>query len=261
MCTAALPDEAGAEKYSARARAVFAGSRYDLGLPFSRVQGYPAMLGVPVPDATQGEQIDKVGDGSEVVFEHLERLAAQGELISQDDTAGRLVSLRKEHQPMQAQAEAQGLSQSKERTGLLTTAFVVKVGERTICLDDSGRAHAGEQLAALLEQRQADQGKPLVMSDALSRHAVDETAVRRCHCLAHGRRQCSDLADVFPTECQVVIAGLTQVFDHDEQAREKRRSPEARVADHQASRRPLMHELTSWLDKQWDDRLVEPNRA
>jgi transposase len=59
---AALPDEAGAETYSARARAVCAVSRYDVGLPFSRVQGYQAMLGVPVPEATQGEQIEKVGD-------------------------------------------------------------------------------------------------------------------------------------------------------------------------------------------------------
>jgi len=261
MCTAALPDEAGAEQYSARARAVFAVSRYDLGLPFSRVQGYQAMLGVPVPEATQWDQIEKVGDWSDVVFAHLERLAAQGELISQDDTSGRIVSRLKENQQMQAQAEAQGFSQSKERPGMLTTAFVVKVGERTIGLYDAGRAHAGENLAALLEQRQADQGKPWVMSDALSRHAVEETAVMRCHCLAHGRRQFSDLEDVFPKECQVVIEGLKQVLAHDEHAREKRMSPEARVAYHQEDRRPLRHELTSWLDKQCDDRLVEPNSS
>jgi transposase len=202
-----------------------------------------------------------VSNDSYVVFEHLERLAAQGELISQDDTSGRIVSRLKENQQMQAQAEAQGLSQSKERPGMLTTAFVVKVGERTIGLYDSGRAHAGENLAALLEQRQADQGKPLVMSDALSRNAVDETAVMRCHCLAHGRRQFSDLEDVFPKECQVVIEGLKQVLAHDEHAREKRMSPEARVAYHQEDRRPLRHELTSWLDKQCDDRLVEPNSS
>jgi hypothetical protein len=196
-----------------------------------------------------------------VVCEHLERLAAQGELLSQDDTSVRMVSRRKEHQPLQAQAEAQGLSPSKERTGMWTTAFVVKVGERTIWLYDSGRAHAGEHLAALLEPRPADQGKPLGMSDALSRHAVEETAVLRGHCLAHGRRQCSDLADVFPTECQVVIEVLKPVFDHDEHAREKRMSPAARGAYHQADRRPLRHALKSWLAQPCDDRLVAPNSA
>jgi hypothetical protein len=51
--TAGLPDGAGEEKYNARARAVLAVSRYYLGVPGYRLQGYQAMLGVPVPDATQ----------------------------------------------------------------------------------------------------------------------------------------------------------------------------------------------------------------
>jgi hypothetical protein len=259
--TAALPDEAGAEKYSARARAVLAVSRYYLGLPLYRVEGYQAMLGVPVPDATPWDQIEKVGDCSYGVFAHLERLAAQGELIYQDDTSVRILSLIKENQQLQAQAELQGIARSKERTGMFTTALVVQVGERRICLYYAGRAHAGENLAALLEQRQAAQGQPLVMSDALARNEVDETAVIRCHCLAHGRRQFSDLEDVFPTECQVVIDVLKQVFDHDEHVRGERMSPETRLAYHQAYSRPLMYELKSWLNKQFDDRLVEPNSA
>ena len=50
---------------------------------------------------------------------------------------------------------------------MYTTALVAQVGEQTICLYFSGRAHAGENLEALLTQREADRGKPLVMSDAL----------------------------------------------------------------------------------------------
>ena len=84
-------------------------------------------------------------------------------------------------------------------------------------------------------KREADRGKPLVMSDALSSNAVaNEATVIRCHCLAHGRRKFSDLEDVFPQECQVVIEVLKQVFDHDEQARQEQLSPEARLAYHQA---------------------------
>ena len=37
--TAALPAEAGEEKYSARARAVLALGRYYLGVPLSRLEG------------------------------------------------------------------------------------------------------------------------------------------------------------------------------------------------------------------------------
>ena len=89
--TAALSDEAGAETYSGRARAVLALSRYDLRLPFYRLEGYQSMLRVPVSDATQWEQIEKVGDCSSVGFAYLERLAAQGELIHQDDTTVRIL--------------------------------------------------------------------------------------------------------------------------------------------------------------------------
>src|SRR5882724_11737359 len=177
------------------------------------------MLGVPVPDATQWDQIERVADCGYVVFQHLERLAAQGELIYQDDTSVRILSLLEENSQAQVQAEAMGLSRAQERTGMYTTALVVKVGEQTICLYYSGRAHAGENLKALLLQRQADLGKPLVMSDALSSNEADEKLLIRCHCLAHGRRQFSDLEDVFPQECAVVIEALKPVCDHDEHAR------------------------------------------
>jgi transposase len=259
--TATLPVDAGTEKYSPRARAVLALGRYYLGLPFYRVEGYQAMLGVPVADATQWDQIERVADCGYVVFAHLERLAAQGELIYQDDTRVRILSLMEENQQARAQAEAMGFAQSADRTGMYTTALVVKVGERMICLYYCGRAHAGENLEALLTKREADRGKPLVMSDALPSNAADETTLIRCHCLAHGRRQFSDLEDVFPQECQVVIEALKQVFDHDEHARNAQLSAEARLAYHQAYSGPIMDALKTWLDTQRDERLVEPNSA
>src|SRR6266705_5654537 len=164
-----------------------------------------------------------------------------------------------ENLTLQAQAEAMGFLRSKERTGMFTTALVVKVGEQTICLYYSGRAHAGENLAALLEKREADQKPPLVMSDALARNEVEEGLVIRCHCLAHGRRQFSDIEEVFPSACRVVIDALKQVFDHDDEARDQHMSPPARLAYPQAYRQPLMDDLKAWLDLQCADRLVEPN--
>lgn len=259
--TAPLPHEAGEEKYSPRARAVLVVGRYYLGLPFYRIEGYQAMLGVPVPDATQWDQIERVGDCGYGVFECLETLAAQGELIHQDDTSVRILTLMQENQQIRAAAAAQGLSRAKERTGMFTTALVVRVGERLIGLYYSGRAHAGENLAALLEQRESDLEPPLAMSDALSRNEVEEGLVIRCHCLAHGRRQFSDIEAVFPSECRVVMDALKQVFDHDEEARDQQMSPEARLAYHQAYSQPLMDDLKAWLDKQLEDRLVEPNSS
>ena len=62
--TARLPAGVGEETYRAQARAVLAVSRYSLGVPGYRLPGYQAMLGVPVPEATQWDQIEVVGDGA-----------------------------------------------------------------------------------------------------------------------------------------------------------------------------------------------------
>src|SRR5947209_449686 len=110
------------------------------------------------------------------------------------------------------------------------------------------------------DKREAGLAKPLVMSDALASNTVaNEALLIRCHCLAQGRRKFSDLAEVFPHECQVVLEVLRQVFDHDEQARQAQLSPEARLAYHQEYSQPLMDGLKGWLATQMDEHLVEPN--
>jgi hypothetical protein len=144
---------------------------------------------------------------------------------------------------------------------MYTMVLMVTVGERLLWWYYSGRAHAGENLRRLLTQRQAGQALPLVMSDALASNAADETALSRCHCLAQGRRKFSDLEEVFPQECQVVLAALTQVFDHEEEARDAQMSPAERLAYHQAVSRPIMEGLKRGLDRQVAERLVEPNSS
>jgi hypothetical protein len=251
--TAASP--AGAEKYSPRARAVLVLGRYYLGVPLYRLEGYQAMVGVPVSDATQWDQIERVADCAYLVFEQLQSLAAQGEVIYQDDTHVRILSLIAENRRTQAD------DTSEARTGMYTTALVAQHGAQTICLYFAGRAHAGENLEALLTHREADRGKPLVMSDALASNAADEGALIRCHCLAHGRRKFSELEEVFPTECAVVIGALKQVFDHEEEARVQQMSAEARLGYHQQYSGPIMEQLKHWLDTQFEERTVEPNSS
>jgi len=92
------------------------------------------MLGAPVPDATQGDQIEQVGDCSDTGCASLESLAAQGDLIHQDDTSVRMLSLMAEHRKIRAQAEALGFSRPTERTGMCTTGLGGQVGAPTIFL-------------------------------------------------------------------------------------------------------------------------------
>jgi transposase len=235
--------------------------RYYLGLPWYRLEGFQALVGVPVPDATQWDQAEVVGDCSYPIFLQLEKDAAQGEVIFQDDTPHRILTLIEENQQAQARAQAQGKAKTEERTGMQTTALVVQVGERRICLYYTGRRHAGENLAALLAKRERGRGKPLVMSDALSHNHAEEATLIRCHCLAHGRRQFSDVADDFPAESAVVVKALKLVYDHDDEAREQKLNAQERLAYHQKYSEPVFTTLKSWLEQQTAERLVEPNSS
>ena len=252
--TAPAPD--GADKYSPRAKAVIALGRYYLGLPFYRLEQYQALVGVPVADATQWELAEQVADCAYPVFAQLEQLAAQGEVIFQDDTHVRILALRAENR----RADATGAP--LERRGMHTTGLVVRVGERVICLYYSGRAHAGDHLSALLERREVDRSKPIVMSDALAANQRDDDdTLIRCHCLAHGRRQFTDLEAVFPVEAQHVIVVLNQVFEHEAVTRDRAMPAAERLAYHQARSGPLRAALHDWLEQQVQERAVEPNSS
>ena len=250
------PAPAGAEKYSARAKAVIALGRYYLGLPFYRLEQYQALVGVPVADATQWELAEQVADCAYPVFAQLEQLAAQGEVIFQDDTHVRILALLAENRRADATGEA------LERRGMHTTGLVARVGERVICLYYSGRAHAGDNLSALLGRREAGRDKPIVMSDALAANQRDDDdTLIRCHCLAHGRRQFTDLEAVFPVEADHVIAVLNQVFEHEAVTRERAMPAAERLAYHQTYSGPLLAALHAWLEQQVQERAVEPNSS
>jgi transposase len=259
--TASVPAVAGTEKYTTRARAVLALARYYLGLPWYRLEGFQALVGVPVPDATQWDQTEVVGDCGYSIFKCLEKLAAQGEVIFQDDTPQRVLALIAENQQAARQAHAQGKAKTDERTGMQTTALIVQVGEHRICLYYTGRRHAGENLDALLTKREPGQSKPVVMSDALSRNNAEEAVLIRCHCLAHGRRKFSELDEAFPAESAVVVDTLKLVFEHDEAARQGQLSAPERLVYHQTTSGPIMQRLKEWLEQQTEERRVEPNSS
>jgi len=257
--TAPLPEQAGTQKYSARARAVLALSRYYLGLPWYRLEAFQSLVGMPVSDATQWDQVERLVGDVYPVYNVLYREAAQSEVFFQDDTTVRVLALLEENQSRRTQAQA---GQSKERLGMHTTVLVCVQGERQIVLYLSGRAHAGENLTALLTERDPGREKPLVMSDALSCNTLaDENQVIRCNCLEHACRQCKDIAEHFPQPCQRVIDDLSAVFAHEAQVRAQGLSGQARLAYHQRHSEPILRALKRWLEQQQADRWVEPNSS
>lgn len=256
--TAELPPSAGVEKYTPHAQAVIVLCRYQLGLPFHRLEQFQALVGVPVADATLWDKAEQVANCVYPVFEQLQKHAAQSPLFYHDDTGVRIQTLLDENHARRAAMDAGEANDL--RVGMYTTAIVAEDGERTIVLYFSGRDHAGENLSKLLADRDSDLPKPIVMSDALAANTLEQEAkVIRCNCLAHGVRSFSDLEEFFPHPCQRVLDDLARVYDID--AETATLNAHQRLVHHQLYSEPILTNLQAWLEQQFNDREVEPNSS
>lgn len=263
--TAEPPSGVGREKYDATAGSMIALLKYGTGLPFHRLEGLQASLGLPLPAATQWDIVHDLAERIEPVYDELIRQAAQGEVLFNDDTTIKILELMGKRAAAQRLAEAAAGNSADtnqaERRGMFTSGIVSTNGGRRIALFFSGRQHAGENLADVLARRVTDLGPPIQMCDALSRNLPADLQTILAHCLAHGRRQFVEVAERFPTQCRHVLDQLAEVYKNDELARAQKLSPEARLQYHQDHSGPVMERLKNWLTTQFEDRLVEPNSA
>jgi len=269
MFTAKTPDEAGKEKYDATAGAMMALMKYGSGMPFNRLEGLQADLGIPLPSSTQWDVVEDLAEEIEPVFDELLRQAADGEIVHNDDTTVKILELMGER-ARQAALEEDGSAESAEdsiedakakRTGMFTTGIVSIRGDRKIALFLSGRQHAGENLKDVLLRRAKELSPPIQMCDALSRNVPGELQTILGNCLAHGRRQFVDVADCFPEECRHVLESLATVYHNDALARERNLSPQQRLEFHQRESGPTIEELHIWFEQQFQQRRVEPNSS
>ena len=100
------------------------------------------------------------------------------------------------------------------------------------------------------------------MCDALSRNVPKLPAgveILLANCLAHGRRQFTEVAANFPTECRYVLEMRGQVYGHDAEARVNKLTPDERLRLHQERSGPAMDELHKWLEAQLAEKRTEPN--
>ena len=151
------------------------------------------------------------------------------------------------------------LQDQSERKGIFTTGIVSTLNDQKIALFFTGRKHAGENLADLLQQRQSDRSPPIQMCDALSRNTSEAFKRILANCLAHGRRKFVEVAPNFPEQCRYVIETLAEVYKNDEIAKEQNMTADQRLHFHQTKSGPLMDDLKTWLNDQLDQKKVEPN--
>lgn len=246
--TAQEPEGVGPEKYDETAAAMIAQLKYGSGTPFYRLEKLEEQLGIPLPAATQWEIVEEVAEVIKPARDELIRQAAQGEVLHNDDTSMRVLSLAK--------------LREDERTGVFTSGIVATEGGRRIALYFTGTQHAGENLADVLRQRAAGLPPLIQMSDALSRNVPqlpEGVQILVAHCLAHGRRKVVEVAGNFPAECRYILESLGEVYGNDAQARKEGMSLEERLRLHQQKSKPILDNLHDWMEMQFAQRNTEPN--
>jgi transposase len=245
--TAAAPEGVGEKKYDETAASMIALLRYGSGVPWYRLQGLEKSLGIPLPMATQCEIVTETAVLLQPALQELTRQAARGEVVHNDDTSMRVLSLDRD------------ADISPERTGVFTSGLVWIFQAWRIALYFTGCKHAGENLAEVLKQRPTDLPPPIQMCDALSRNVPKSFATLLANCLTHGRRNFVEVTSSFPEECRFVLETLGEVYGYDDQARTLDLSPEQRLHFHQEHSGPVMEKLKVWCGAQFAERKVEPN--
>jgi hypothetical protein len=254
--TAPLPEQAQGPKYSESAASIMIVFRYSMGVPLYRLETMQRCLGVPVPASTQWEVARAHLQEVLPVYDVLVSLAANAPLVHNDDTYVRILELMGKRR---SELIAQGALDLPDRTGLFTTAIVARTSAGPIALFASGRQHAGENLADLLDRRDRALAPPMQMCDGLDRNLPDEHAVVLANCLAHGRRHVVDEVDNHPELCAHLLEEIGKVFANDELCRKGGVTGEARLAFHQRESGPVMAGLKAWIEELFDTKRVEPN--
>jgi transposase len=254
--TADMP-EGVEKKYDEDAASMIALLKYGCGFPFYRLENLQKNLGMPIPAATQWEIVSNKATMIEPVYQKLIEIAAQGEIIHNDDTSARILSVINANRDNMEEGE----NKKSSRKGIFTTGIISILGELQIALFFTGRNHSGENMEELLKHRENDKSPPIQMCDALASNVSGEFETILCNCLSHGRRKFVEIIEHFPKECWYAIEILGKVYHHDDIAKEQGMSHEKRLAFHQEKSSPLVEELKHWIDEQFDQKKVEPNSS
>ncbi len=251
IINADLPGEVSpTEKYDPYFKAQLSLQKYYVGVPFHRQETLQRMLHFPLPDSTQFELCEDVADCAYPVVTALEIRAANGQLIHNDDTTAKILSVITDN----------AKNPNKKRTGMFTTGIMAKGNDgNKIALFYTGVQHAGENLDDILQHRVDEKEKMIQMCDALSANMPKTLKTIVCNCLSHAFRKFRDLMDFYPQASLHVMTELGKIYEIDERTRGM--SDRERLKYHRQYSKPIMFQLYKWLKKQFRTKAVEPNSS
>ena len=241
---APLPPGVKYETYDPTCDATIALMKYGFGLPWTRMSAMQKMRGVPMSESVMWERSAEAARAGLSIFLQLQNLAANGSVCNFDDTRVRILSCMAE-------------DKMKKGAATQTTALVVRYEGNRIAIYRSGRNHAGENLAELLTKRAADIPEIILMCDALAANLSKVKSSRSGYCIVHARRELYDIRDKYPEESTFVFNIIREIYRNEEDA--LLMGSAERLAHHQEKSAPIMRVLREWIDRQLDERRVEPN--
>lgn len=233
-----------APKFAPSAVSSIAMAHYYLGCPFHRLEKLQANYNIPLPDATQYDEMRKLTKKVEPVFKYLEKLSANSPLSYYDNTPQKILALGK------GQA----------------TAIVSTYGPYEIYLFYTSQHGGGKTVSTLLDARTTDE--PLItMTDASRANQLtptDEILLARlivAYCLVHGRRRFHELLEHFPEIGGFVIECIAEVYRHEAHCKQEGYTQNQRLTYHQTHSAPVMEALKDYLSNLWHYGGIEPNGA
>jgi hypothetical protein len=252
--TATLPQEIMVgSRADSTAKAIVSLLKYRGGIPFYRQGHIQDILGAPVSPSEIWKMTEDVADAVQPVYAIMCQQAAAAELIQNDDTKARILSVMKDRE------ERKGTDEEDKRTGTFTTGILATLQNLgvKIALFFTGVKHAGENLDNLLEKRPEGLSSPIQQCDG--GHNVPEnhdTHVSNCN--AHCRRNFYELVQSWPKIVIKIIGWYSTVFANDRSAPS---DPILRLKWHQERSGPIMEQLKNYCDGLIEQKEVEPNSS
>jgi len=252
--TATLPPEVGTEsRADSSAKAIVSLLKYRGGVPFYRQGQIQEILGAPISPSEIWEMTEDVADAVQPVYAVMCQQASTAELVQNDDTTARILSVMKDRE------ERKGTEEEDKRTGIFTTAIlaVLQNIDVKIALFFTGIKHAGENLDDLLNKRPEGLSAPIQQCDG-GHNVPEHHDTKLSNCNAHSRRKFYELITVWPKIVIKVIGWYSTVFSNERLAPS---DPLLRLKWHQDYSAPAMQHIKDYCDTLIEQKEVEPNSS
>ncbi len=246
-----IPKEACHEKYHPSFKSMLALQKCHMAMPFHRQEHFQSPLGFPLPASTQWQLMEELASSALLVFPILEQMAADAEVIQNDDTVLRIVGL----------IFGNRQNSNQKRTGMFTTGILAQNGDYQIALFYNSQRHSGENMEQLLKKRDKNKGKVIQMCDALNLNIPKNHETIVCHCLSHAFRKFEELEPFYPEQCQRLMKWLSVPFKNDEFSKAAGHDEKKRLLYHQSHSEPAMLKAKAYMEELLSSKQIEPNEA